>query len=99
MTNLFIVESPGKIAKISAILGKDYIVKASKGHIRDLDPHTMSIDFENHYEPIYVITRPDVVRELRRAMRGVKMVYLASDQDYEGAQIAQSLYEVLHPRQ
>ena len=99
MTNLFIVESPGKIAKISAILGKDYIVKASKGHIRDLDPHTMSIDFENHYEPIYVITRPDVVRELRRAMRGVKMVYLASDQDYEGAQIAQSLYEVLRPRQ
>ncbi|XWV25340.1 topoisomerase I [Tupanvirus deep ocean] len=97
MTILFIVESPGKIAKISKILGKNYLVKASVGHFRDLDNKSMSIDFENNFEPIYVITKPDVVKNLKSAMRNCDMVYIASDLDKEGEAIGQHLYDVLKP--
>jgi DNA topoisomerase-1 len=98
MSKLVIVESAGKISKISQILGKDYIVKASMGHIRDLDPKKMSINFENHFEPIYVTTKPDVVKKLKEAIKKVDMVYLASDPDREGSAIAKSLYEILKPK-
>ena len=98
MTILFIVESPGKIKKISQILGKNYIVKASVGHIRDLDPNKMSIDIDNYFEPIYIIMKHDVVKNLKNAMKNVDMVYLAADSDREGEQIAQSLYDVLKPK-
>lgn len=98
MTILFIVESPGKIAKISSFLGKNYLVKASVGHFRDLDKKKMSIDFENNFEPMYVITKPDVVRNLKSAMKGITMVYLASDDDLEGEQIAESLFRTLNPK-
>ncbi|XWV26601.1 topoisomerase I [Tupanvirus soda lake] len=97
MTILFIVESPGKIAKISKILGKNYLVKASVGHFRDLDNKSMSIDFDNNFEPIYVITKPDVVKNLKSAMRNCDMVYIASDLDKEGEAIGQHLYDVLRP--
>ena len=98
MTILFIVESPGKIKKISQILGKNYIVKASVGHIRDLDPNKMSVDIDNYFEPIYIIMKHDVVKNLKNAMKNVDMVYLAADSDREGEQIAQSLYDVLKPK-
>lgn len=98
MSILFIVESAGKISEISKILGDKYIIKTSVGHIRNLYPKKMSIDFENHFEPIYVITRPDVVKNLEDAMKNVNMVYLAADADREGEAIAQSLYDVLKPK-
>ena len=98
MTILFIVESPGKIAKISKFLGKNYIVKASIGHFRDLDSKCMSIDFDNNFEPNYVITKPDVVRNLKAAMKNIDMVYLATDEDFEGFAIAQHLIDVLKPK-
>lgn len=98
MSTLVIVESAGKISKISQILGNKYLIKASMGHIRDLDPKKMSIDFENHFEPIYIITRSDVVKNLKEAMKKVNMVYLASDPDREGSAIAKSLYDVLKPK-
>jgi len=98
MSILFLIESPGKIKKISSILGKGYIVKASAGHFRDLDPKAMSIDFDRNFEPIYVITKPNIVRDLKSVMKSVDMVYLASDADLEGEQIAQSLYDVLKPK-
>ncbi|BCS82968.1 topoisomerase I [Cotonvirus japonicus] len=98
MSILFLLESPGKIAKISSMLGKNYIVKASVGHFRDLDAKKMSIDFDNNFEPIYVITKPDVVKNLKTAMKGVDLVYLAADEDREGEAIAQSLYDVLKPK-
>lgn len=94
---LVILESPGKVAKVASFLGSGYVVKASMGHIRDLDPKKMSIDFDNHFEPQYVITKPDVVKNLKAAAKGVDMVYLATDDDNEGAQIAKSLLEVLKP--
>ena len=99
MSILVIVESPGKITKFSNILGKNYNVKASNGHIRNLDNKQMSIDFENNFEPIYIITKPDVVKKLRLNMKNIKMIYIASDCDREGEAIAQSLLDILKPKQ
>ncbi len=98
MSILVIVESPNKIKKISSFLGKNYIVKASVGHFRDLDPKKMSIDFENKFEPIYVILKPDVVKNLKSGMRNISKVYLAADPDREGEAIAQSIYDTLKPK-
>lgn len=98
MKILFICESPGKISKISSILGKKYVVKASVGHFRDLDPNIMSIDFDNHFEPIYIITKTDVVKNLKSAMKKADLVYLATDLDREGEAISQHLLDVLKPK-
>jgi len=94
---LVIVESPGKIKKINEYLGNDYIVKASFGHVQDLDKKTMSIDIENNFTPNY-ITSPDklkVVKELKDLASKCKEVILASDEDREGEAIAGSLRTVL----
>ena len=64
---LVIVESPGKIKKINEYLGSDYIVKASFGHVQDLDKKTLSIDVQNNFKPLYIVS-PDkskVVKELK----------------------------------
>lgn len=94
---LVIVESPGKIKKINEYLGNEYIVKASIGHIQDLDKNTMSIDIENNFKPNYIIS-PDkkkVVKELKDLAAKCKEVILASDEDREGEAIAGSLRTVL----
>lgn len=98
MSILFIVESPGKIKQISSYLGKNYIVAASVGHFRDLDKKSMSIDFANNFNPIYVITKQNVVTNLKSLMKKANAVYLAPDLDREGEAIAQHLYDVLKPR-
>ncbi|AGC01792.1 DNA topoisomerase 1 [Acanthamoeba polyphaga moumouvirus] len=98
MSILVIVESPNKISKISNFLGKNYIVKASVGHFRDLDPKKMSIDFDNKFEPIYVVLKPDVVKNLKSNLNKIDTVYIAADPDREGEAIAQSLYDVLKPK-
>lgn len=98
---LFVVESPGKIEKIKSILGSDYIVKASVGHFRDLDPAPkkgISVDIENNFEPIYVILKKDVVSGLIDSMKKVDMLYIAADEDREGEAIGQSMYDVLKPK-
>lgn len=99
---LVIVESPGKTAKIAKFLGSNYIVKACVGIFRDLDPHpksgSMSIDFDNNFEPQYVITKPDVVRNLKSAYKSASEVYLATDNDIEGHGMAQALVDVLKPK-
>lgn len=95
---LVIVESPGKIAKISKILGSKYIVKACMGIFRDLDPKKMSIDFDNNFEPEYIITKPDVVRNLKSISKNVSEVLLATDNDIEGHGMAQALLDVLKPK-
>ena len=94
---LVIVESPGKIKKINEYLGNDYIVKASFGHVQDLDKKTMSIDIQNNFTPNYIIS-PDkskVVKELKDLASKCKEVILASDEDREGEAIAGSLRTVL----
>jgi DNA topoisomerase-1 len=94
---LVIVESPGKINKIGQYLGPDYIVKASFGHVQDLDKSTLSIEIENNFNPLYKVS-PDktkVVKELKALAKDCKDVILAADGDREGEAIAYSLASVL----
>ena len=76
MPILVIVESPGKIKKINSILGKDYIVKASVGHVRDLDHKNLGIDLENNFKPTYVISKDKkkVVSDLRNCVKSCSEV-------------------------
>lgn len=95
--NLVIVESPGKIGKLQKFMGKDYIVKSSIGHIRDLQDKKLSVDIEHGFTPEYVIPadKKKVVAELKKIVGEVKTVWLASDEDREGEAISWHLYEVL----
>ena len=95
--NLVIVESPGKIKKIQDALGKDYVVKASMGHIRDLDESGLSIDIENGFAPKYVIPadKKKVVTDLKKAAEEASAIWLASDADREGEAISWHLHETL----
>jgi DNA topoisomerase-1 len=95
--NLVIVESPAKAKTIEKFLGKDYIVKSSFGHIRDLQKKGLGIDIKNHYEPAYLISddKKAVVAELSKLAKGARTVWLASDEDREGEAIAWHLYQVL----
>ena len=97
MKNLVIVESPTKSQTIEKFLGKDYVVKSSNGHIRDLAKKEMSIDIENQYEPEYQITeeKHKLVADLKKAVKEADTVWLASDEDREGEAIAWHLQETL----
>lgn len=94
--NLVIVESPGK-TKIQGYLGKDFTVKASLGHIRDLQDNKLSVDIEHGFKPEYVIPadKKKVVAELKKLVSQADTVWLASDPDREGEAIAWHLYETL----
>lgn len=95
--NLLIVESPAKAKTIEKILGKDYTVKSSYGHVRDLPKSDTAVDVENGFEPKYVVT-PDkqkVVKELKDWVKKVDEVWLATDEDREGEAISWHLCQVL----
>ena len=89
-SNLVIVESPAKAKTIAKILGSDYLVKPSFGHIRDLAKKNYGIDIEHDFEPKYEIDadKKSVVAELRKDVKAAKTVWLASDEDREGEAIA-----------
>ena len=95
--NLIIVESPGKVDKIRHFLGDDFVVKASKGHIRDLDEKKLGIDIEHGFRPEYVIPddKKKVVAELKSLASKADTIWLASDEDREGEAIAWHLFDVL----
>jgi len=95
--NLVIVESPAKAKTIEKFLGSDYHVMSSFGHIRDLAEKGIGIDFENNYEPQYVVStdKKKLVSELKKASKEAETVWLASDEDREGEAIAWHLYEEL----
>ena len=95
--NLVIVESPAKAKTIEKFLGKDFMVKSSFGHIRDLAKKGLGINIDNEFEPIYEIPedKRQVVDELARLSRSAKTVWLASDEDREGEAIAWHLAKVL----
>lgn len=97
MKNLVIVESPAKAKTIEKFLGKDYTVKSSFGHIRDLSKKKYGINIENNFEPDYEISsdKVKVVAELKKEVAKAQTVYLASDEDREGEAIAWHLAEVL----
>jgi len=100
--NLVIVESPGKVKTIQKYLGKEYLVKASIGHIRDLEEHKLSVDVENGFRPEYVVPsdKKKVVAELKKLSAQAQTVWLASDEDREGEAISWHLRETLElPRE
>src|SRR5262245_18137018 len=95
--NLVIVESPAKAKTIAKYLGKDFIVKSSFGHVRDLPKKGISVDIEHNFKHTYEVS-PDktkTVRELKAAAKTAQTVWLASDEDREGEAIAWHLTEVL----
>ena len=95
--NLLIVESPAKAKTIEKILGTDFTVKSSFGHVRDLEKGTKGVDIENDFKPNYAVT-PDkvkVVKGLKDAVKKVDEVWLATDEDREGEAISWHLCEVL----
>lgn len=95
--NLVIVESPAKAKTIEKYLGRQYKVVASVGHIRDLKKSTMSIDFDNNYEPEYINIRGKgpLINSLKKEAKKAKQVYLASDPDREGEAISWHLAHIL----
>lgn len=111
---LVIVESIAKATRIQDMLGPDYIVKPSIGHIRDLPQSAadipasvkgekwarLGINVDDHFKPVYVISsdRKKIVAELKAALKQVDELYLATDEDREGEAIAWHLQEVLNPK-
>ena len=98
--NLLIVESPAKAKTIEKLLGADFTVRSSYGHIRDLIKDTKdekAIDVANNYKLKYAISpeKSKVVRELKEQIKVVDDVWLATDEDREGEAIAWHLAEVL----
>jgi DNA topoisomerase-1 len=95
--NLLIVESPAKAKTIEGYLGKDFLVKSSYGHIRDLVKGDMGIDTENNFSQTYEVPadKKQVVAELKKLAKSAEMVWLASDEDREGEAISWHLYETL----
>lgn len=93
-----IVESPAKAKTIEKYLGRNYKVLASVGHIRDLKKSTMSVDFENNYEPEYINIRGKgpLINDLKKEAKKAKQVYLASDPDREGEAISWHLAHILN---
>ncbi|MDA1234543.1 MAG: toprim domain-containing protein, partial [Acidobacteria bacterium] len=111
--SLVIVESPTKARTIERFLGKDYVVKASNGHIRDL-PQSQSevplkyktapwkdlgVDVDNDFWPLYVVpaSKKAHVKELKELVKNAKEIYLATDEDREGESISWHLLETLKP--
>jgi DNA topoisomerase I len=103
--NLVIVESPTKAKTINKYLGKDYLVKASIGHIKDLPSKGLGVDVEDNFKPTYELI-PDskkrnnkkIVAELKKAAKEADAVYLAADPDREGEAICQHLAEEVVPK-
>ena len=111
---LVIVESPTKARTIRKYLGDNYVVEASMGHVRDLPPKPadapdwvkekpwadLAVDVDGDYTPVYIIPREkkSVVAELKKALREVDALYLATDEDREGESIGWHLLEVLKPK-
>lgn len=96
--NLLIVESPAKAKTIEKILGKDFTVKSSFGHIRDLDKGNKGIDIENNFEPKYIVSpeKYKVVKELKDYVGKSEEVWLATDDDREGEAISWHLCKELN---
>src|SRR5688572_5859160 len=95
--SLVIVESPAKATTINKYLGKDYVVKASLGHVKDLPKSKLGVDPDNDFQPVYeqIKGKEKVIKELRAAAKGADRILLAADPDREGEAICQHLKEIL----
>jgi DNA topoisomerase-1 len=96
--NLVIVESPAKAKTIEGYLGKEFVVKSSYGHVRDLASKGIAIDVENDFKPNYEVSadKKAVVAELKKLAKEAEVVWLATDEDREGEAISWHLYETLN---
>ena len=94
---LVIVESPAKAKTINKYLGKQFVVKASLGHIKDLPKRDLAVDVEHGFEPHYEVIegKKKLIAELKQAAKTVQEVYLAADPDREGEAICYHLQEEL----
>jgi len=94
---LVIVESPAKARTLSNILGKEYEVRASVGHVRDLPKSQLGVDVENEFQPRYIVPKDkkEVVKALKEAAKTASTVYLATDPDREGEAISWHLLEAI----
>ncbi len=95
--NLVIVESPAKAKTIGKFLGRNYTVKASVGHVRDLPKSKLGIDIEDNFEPNYITIRGkgDIIKELKKEAKKADKVFLATDPDREGEAISWHLANIL----
>ncbi len=95
--NLVIVESPAKAKTIEGYLGKDFVVKSSFGHVRDLAKKGEAIDIANDFAPRYEVSpdKKQVVADLKKLVKVAETVWLATDEDREGEAISWHLYETL----
>jgi DNA topoisomerase-1 len=96
-TSLVIVESPAKAKTIGKYLGKNFVVKASLGHVKDLPKSDLAVDVEHGFEPTYVVIegKKKLLGELKQAAKAASIVYLAADPDREGEAICYHLKEEL----
>ena len=97
MSNLVIVESPHKAKTIGKFLGKDYVVVASAGHVRDLPKSKLGVDVENGFQPQYENKKDkaNLIKELKKSAKNADVVYLATDPDREGEAISWHLAYIL----
>jgi len=95
--SLVIVESPAKAKTIGKYLGKQFLVKASLGHVKDLPKKDLAVDVEKGFEPHYEVIegKKKLIAELKQAAKGVESIYLAADPDREGEAICYHLQEEL----
>ena len=96
--NLVIVESPAKAKTLSKMLGRNYKVMASQGHVRDLPKSQIGVDIDNDYEIKYITIRGkgEILAELRKEAKKSKNIYLATDPDREGEAISWHLAHALN---
>ncbi len=97
MKSLLIVESPTKVKTLSKFLGKDFTIKASVGHIKDLPKKELGVDVDNNLEPTYVVIegKEKILKDLKKAAKKADLIYLAPDPDREGEAIAWHIAEEL----
>lgn len=98
MKSLIIVESPAKVKTLSKFLGKDFTIKASVGHIKDLPTKQLGVDVEKNFEPTYVVIggKEKILKELKKAAKGADKIFLGPDPDREGEAIAWHVAEELN---
>ena len=95
--NLIIVESPTKARTLGNFLGKDFELLATKGHVKDLPKSTLAIDIEKKFKPEYLVVpkKEDVIKDIKKASKKAKVIYLATDPDREGEAISAHVKEII----